>query len=372
MTEFRKKSIGFFTDGVSFDGSSLDKGALGGSETALVQMARALSRQGHEVTVFNRCLTPGVHHGVAYHPVEEFSRFALASYFDVFLVSRYFGFFRVPIKAGLKVLWNHDTLDRPKALREMMDRFDFMWVLSDFHRQNYLTLIPELEAKTLVTRNGLDLELIDRAVTGIEKDPNLVVYASRPERGLKVLLERIWPRLVAARPEATLALCGYQVGGDHLAPGLTGVYARVDELVATTPRVVHHGALGKVEYYQLLARASAMVYPCTFPEISCLAVLEAQACGTPVVTTDGFALSESALMPEYRIPGRPGTVSYDEAFLARTIDVLDRGEWAGSLAEKARAEIEKRYPWSVIASEWNRVFDLFLRSRQPGTERSIK
>ena len=128
--------------------------------------------------------------------------------FDVFVVSRFFGFFNLPINAGLKVLWNHDTLNNPGALRTVQDEIDLSFVLSRFHRDNFLTRVPQLDDRTVVTRNGLNYELIDAAL-GVPRDPDKLIYASRPERGLKILLEDVWPRLKAARPSLRLCLCGY-------------------------------------------------------------------------------------------------------------------------------------------------------------------
>ena len=235
------KKIGFFTDGPSFDGSTPSRKALGGSETALIQAARALAVQGHTVTVLNNCAHPGMHDGVWYLPARSFLPRAAATIYDVFIVSRFAGFFLVPIKAGLKVLWNHDTLDQPQALRQVADRIDMFFVLSRFHRDHFLTRIPALEDRMVVTRNGVDFDLIDRCAHGVAKDPNKIIYASRPERGLKVLLENIWPELSAARPEARLYICGYEVSSSDLAPGLPELYRHLDDLIRESPRIISWG-----------------------------------------------------------------------------------------------------------------------------------
>ena len=364
MPEARPKRIGFFTDGPPFDGRTLEERALGGSETALIQAAGALAERGHEVTVFNNCRRRVEVDGVVWRPRSEFVLHSVLIAFDVFIVSRFYGFFNVPFRAGLNVLWNHDTLDRPKALRAVLDRIDTLLVLSEFHRDNFLTRLPEFdEGRFFVTRNGIDLDLIDAAAVGTPKDPGRVIYASRPERGLKVLLENIWPRLIQARPKLTLYLCGYDVDRGDLEPGLAELYGYLDSLVRVSKNVVRLGSLTKKEYYRTLARSSLMVYPCNFPEISCIAALEAQACRTPILTTDGFALSETVKVPRFKVPGRPGTESYDRLFIERALGLLSEPETAAVLAERARAAVEERYTWPAITAEWDRLFDLALASR---------
>ncbi|MBW2090687.1 MAG: glycosyltransferase, partial [Deltaproteobacteria bacterium] len=272
--------------------------------------------------------------------------------------------FIVPIPARLTILWNHDTLDRPGKLRNILSNIDLLFTLSQFHRENFLSRIPTLEDKILVTRNGVDLTLIDQAAGQAEKDPEKIIYASRPERGLKVLLESIWPRLISKRPNLTLYICGYEVQPDDLAPELTQLYRYLNDLMRRSKNVVHLGSLSKKQYYHHLAQASLMLYPCTFPEISCIAAIEAQACRTPILTTDDFALSETVQIPEFKISGIPGTDNYNRLFIEKTLKLLDKPDLTAALAANARSAVEEKYTWSKIAVEWDRIFNLNLASKR--------
>ena len=371
MIESRPKNIGFYTEGTSFDGLTTATRALGGSETALVQAARALAERGHEVTVFNNCPEPGRYDGVQYSQISSFPAQAARSTFDVFMVSRFFGFLTIPFKAGLKILWNHDTLDNPGALRRVLDRIDLMFVLSRFHRDNYLTRLPHLdESKVISTRNGVDLELIGQASRGAVRNPSKIIYASRPERGLRVLLENIWPSMLSARPDLVLYLCGYEIGRTELAPGLAELYDYLDHLVERTPQVVPLGSLPKQAYYKHLCESSLMIYPCTFPEVSCIAALEAQACQTPVLTTDAYALAESVSVPEFLVTGRPGAPDYNRRFIRQALWLLESAETT-VLAAQAGNHIERYYTWPVITKEWDRIFDLHLISKQGSPKPSV-
>jgi glycosyltransferase involved in cell wall biosynthesis len=307
-----KKVIGFFTDGLEFEGDALSTGAIGGAETAFIQMTRAMARLGHEVLAINNCQKPAVHDNVSYYPFRKSLPLLANKAFDIMVVSRFFGFFSLPIKSRLKVLWNHDTLDNPQALKAIHDEIDLCLVLSKFHKNNYLTRLPQLEERMVITRNGLDFDLLDKSSKGTTKVPGKLIYASRPERGLQVLLEKIWPRLSQIRPDLRLHLCGYQISQDQMDKSLSGLYDYLALLVSKDPKIINLGPLSKNDYYRHLAESQMMVYPSTFPEVSCLAVLEAQALGTAVLTSDSFALSESVVMPDYKIAGRPGSKEYLE------------------------------------------------------------
>ncbi|MDR3039006.1 MAG: glycosyltransferase family 4 protein [Candidatus Adiutrix sp.] len=357
------RKIGFYAGGPPFAGDSLERGeALGGSETAFIQMTRALARRGHRVWAFNSCPRPGNHGGVLYHNFNATLGVLARESFDIFVASRCPAFFNLPISAGLKVLWNHDTLDNPRELKLIHDEIDLFLVLSNFHRNNFLTRLPHLDDRLVVTRNGLDFELLDQS-SAEETDPHKLIYASRPERGLKLLLEDIWPRLHHWNPDLQLQVCGYQLKLEGLPPRLEEVYRRVDYLLAHTPGVVNLGSLGKRDYYRHLSRSALMLYPSIFPEISCLAVLEAQGLGVPVLTSDAFALAESVADPQLRVGGRPGSPEYTHAYVDRALALLGHRRELARLGREARTAVRARYGWDLVAAEWERLFDLNLRAK---------
>jgi glycosyltransferase involved in cell wall biosynthesis len=359
-----KRVIGFYTDGLPFDGDALEKGPLGGSETAFIEMTRAFARLGHEVTALNNCSQPGLHHGVQYYPFRSSLSYLAHKVFDLIVVSRYYGFFYLPIKSDLKILWNHDTLENAKGLRSVHDEIDLFLVLSKFHQSNYLTRLPQLDDRTVVTRNGLNFKLLDNSTQGAQTDPHKLLYASRPERGLKLLLEEIWPRLSQNRPDLRLYICGYSVDPSQLAPELIGLYDYLNLLIKTDPKIINLGPLDKKSYYRHLAESAMVTYPCIFPEISCLVALEAQALGVPILTSDSYALSETVVTPDFKISGRPGSPDYTKNYIERTLKLLAHPEEMQEKAQKGKQIIRENYSWDQIAGEWQRTFELSLKSKK--------
>ncbi|KMY68985.1 hypothetical protein AAU61_05385 [Desulfocarbo indianensis] len=356
-------AIGFITDGEAFHGASPEERALGGSETALVQVARALAQRGHRVQVFCRCPKPGIYHAVRYRDRKDLVRAAGEERFDALVVSRFFAALDLPLQAGLKVLWNHDVLDKPRELAQRLEGLDLALVLSCFQAQGYAERLPACAGKLAITRNGLDLELIAETIRGVERQPDLVTYVSRPERGLKLLLEKIWPRLKEARPELRLAVCGYQVADTALHPALRREYVDIERLLKQSPGVEVLGGLAKKAYYRHLASCGALLYPCVFPEISCIAALEAQALATPVLTSRAFALPETVRSPEFLVAGRPGSREYVEAYIQKSLDLLGDPQTAARVADEARERIWQEHDWALIAAEWEELFLARLRQR---------
>lgn len=362
---YKAFAITFVTGGEPFHGASPEQGALGGSESALVQVARALAGRGHRVTVYCHCPAPGEYHGVIYRDHSELRDRVLQERPEVLVVSRFFTAFDLPWQAGLNVLWNHDILDHPSLLASRLEHIDLALVLSRFHARDYQQKLPALAPKLVRTRNGLDLELLARARAQAVPQQGLVVYASRPERGLEQLLEHIWPRLRRKLPHLRLAICGYQVDRQGLDPATLENYRKIDELVERSSGVELMGPLAKLDYYRLLAGAQAVLYPCVFPEISCLVALEAQALDVPVITSDRFALRESVVTEAFRVAGDPGSTAYLEAFVQTALHWLGPArQQARLLAARAGEKVRRRHDWRRIAAEWEALFGQHLEARR--------
>ena len=117
-----------------------------------------------------------------------------------------------------------------------------------------------------------------RARAAIADNVPLAVAASRLDtwKGLEVALEA-WPALRAARPEAVLAIAGAVVAGKE--PFARGLRQRAEALEGVR-------WLGeRIDVAALVADADVLVALSTTPEPWGLSVVEALACGVPVVAS---------------------------------------------------------------------------------------
>ena len=233
--------------GLVYDGSTLSKKGLGGSESAVILMSRELANVGFDVTVFNACnvddAKPGVYDGVTYRPIESLTS---NENYDIMVVSRtvvpfvpeheYEAFntaTRHPCKlfegirknAKYKILWMHDTFcngDHAVEGLVVSGYIDKIFTLSDFHttyiagcdhggnRRNY----EVLKNKIFQTRNGM-VKYFDE-VDIPAKDKNLFVYNASLTKGMIPLIDHIWPRIKQHIPDAKLKVIGgfYQFRSD--------------------------------------------------------------------------------------------------------------------------------------------------------------
>lgn len=358
-----KLSLCFATSGLPFSGDSLEKGSLGGSETAVICLARALAKHGHNVTIFCNCERPGQYDGVRYSNIPEFQQAMITSQYDAFIVSRWPELLQIPCDTGMRILWLHDMPTDVHRLMSGCGFADYVYCLSDYHKQQYAKIAPDLEPLIKLTRNGVDVDLI--AKQRRDKVPGRLIYTSRPERGLHTLLIEILPRLLQQRSDLQLYYANYDVSSLQLPDDIRRLIAQCDQLAKRFGKnVVQLGHLPKAELYSMMSSAQLLLYPTAFPEISCITAIEAQACGTPVITTSNFALRETCGSGCVLIDGKPTSEEYIQSFCDATLNLLSNESDMSAKATACKSFVsEKEYSWDQIAAQWEQDITTYLAEK---------
>ena len=196
---------------------------------------------------------------------------------------------------------------------------DFVWCLSQFHVDQWLSLVPEIKPILHQTRNGIDLELIDVVKNKHKKtvrNMSKFIWGSRPERGLDVMLQKTWPRVLKEiDKDAQLIIAGYSDVGLTLPEHVIEYHKYLDTLIKSSSNVQRIGSLTKEQWYELLCTSGMMLYPTSFPEISCINALEAQACGLPIITSANFALVDTVADKNNLIQNNSKSDEYQNAMI---------------------------------------------------------
>ena len=372
LKDMRRLDIVMAVPGMPFDGTTVKEKSLGGSETAGYYMALNLARLGHNVKVFCNCPRPGVYDGVEYLPLEGFLPYATIHRHDVCIVQRAPELFRDRLNSLVNILWCHDLAAkvREKEVLGVMWNVDRVMVVSEFMARQYREVYDLPEEALLVTRNGVDLELFLGLVNKL-RDNKRLVYAARPERGLDVLLQQIFPKLLEKDPSYRLQLCGY----DNPVTSMAAFYAEIDEMIKGFGDSVEWlGHLNKRQLYEVYAGAGAYVYPTPSPvldnfyEVSCITAMECQAAGLPFIATDRGALRETvAPGAGVLLEGHPRDEDYADRFVEAVLRVTaDPGHY--SAAGRARAQ---ELDWSGVARQWEDTFYDLIEEYNRSSERLV-
>ncbi|MDH5753258.1 MAG: glycosyltransferase, partial [Deltaproteobacteria bacterium] len=192
-----------FVPGLPFNGETIARGlSLGGSESAAYYLARELAGRGHAVTVFGSIgeqdagLWDGVRYLPAGHPDSgaplgrNFEAFLASSPVDVVIGQRVPWLFNRPGASKVNLWWTHDlALKRhlPLMARQMWN-VNAVLCVSEFHRQQVARIYGLDPERIKVVPNGVDASLFQPRDAETRLKESLLVYSSRPERGLEHLV----------------------------------------------------------------------------------------------------------------------------------------------------------------------------------------
>lgn len=385
------------TLGLTYDGSTLLKRGLGGSESAVILMTRELAKLGFSVTVFNDCFSddskPGIYDGVIYKPLSDIddpialgpnpydiviaSR-SVAAFAPTEIRSRFKSFIPLPDftkimqYAKKKILWMHDTFCDGDDLIEsfiLQGRIDEIFTLSDFHT-NYITNCTHglrrnfevLKHRVWQTRNGIQKHFDWTDVR--QKDPNLFVFNASVTKGLIPLIERIWPRVKEAIPQAKLKVIGgYYRFREGAEPDEQEKKWR--ELLTAHPDIEFTGIIKQNEIAEILQKASYTIYPAAFPETFGISSLESLYYNTPLITNTFGALEETAIdIACYKIPYaiEPNVLfqhingqDQENNFVAAVISAYNN-KYLHQQKMYACNQIRDICGWDTIALQWKQHF----------------
>jgi polysaccharide biosynthesis protein PslH len=185
-----------------------------------------------------------------------------------------------------------------------------------------------------VVDNGIDRAYFEQ-VTG-QRDPHRVLFLGaldwRPNLdAIQLLLERIFPQVRAQEPQARLVIVGRNPP------------ASLVRRAAETTGVELHANVADVRPF--LAAAGVMAVPLRIGGGSRLKILEALACGLPVVSTrvgaEGLNLQ----------PGGDYVLAEEDAMAAALVETMRKPETAREHAERGRKVVLAQYDWGVLAEK---------------------
>lgn len=367
---------------------------FGGSEEAVVHLAREWAKLGWNVTVYNSCghrRLEYTHEGklierMSYHDFRTDFRAKVEGKHvrDVPMVGityRPFWEWNYRDKQDVTILWRwpkaldvdinstkifvdlHDVVPDGEFNEKRIAKVDKVFVKSQFHR----SLFPSLpDEKVIVVPNGFETYDVEA-----EKDPLLVINTSSPDRSMDVL-PKLWKRVREKVPNAKFKWAyGFDV--------YKAAHADDQKKIAWMEQVIKEmdeagieqlGKLPQAEVAKLYAEASFIAYPTEFAEICCISVKKAQAAKCAVVATDFGALSEAVefgylthstkTKDTWAKPYQFHFGLEDEKAQDEWVDTMVRLLKEGPRPEsywKDLPEWREQYRWENVAAKWNEILN---------------
>jgi glycosyltransferase involved in cell wall biosynthesis len=362
-----------------WNGDTITRTGMGGSETMAWELSRRLARMGHRVRLYGHC-TPtmeGLFDGVEFYDQGRYRNLEC----DVLVASRRPDAVddSYSVKATARLLWCHDVHFGDNLNMVRTYRVDAILALSEWHKRCLMNVYPQIpEGKIVVTRNGIDLgrfcahepwpsDAEDCPSCGlnqdyhenIKRDPHKCVFSSSPDRGLQPLLD-MWPRIREQVPTATLHIFyGWdnwekvaKINGDR---AQLAQIANLKHLASTLPGVTLRGRVSQEELAQEFLSAGVWTYPTWFWETSCITAMEAQAAGLHIVTSHLAALVETVgdrgVLLRADNPDEVNSERYQKAFVEHVVACMLDDE-AAAREEKQRYARD-HFSLDTLAADWS-------------------
>jgi glycosyltransferase involved in cell wall biosynthesis len=334
-------------DGLRFDAHSVSQGPLGGAESAFTQLAFALARRGHQVTVRNRCTEPFAGDGVDWASLDA----GVPQAADLYIANRAHGLLPMVPRARRRLFWIHNPARYLLKWRYLAKLFRLKPVVvfsSLYHADTYPAWAPD--GGRVVIPLGVSPTFLESEPPD-EPPPPRALFVSNPTRGLDWLLtlwaQRIHPRLPTAELHVFSGPSVYGAFGASKAREMEPIleYARqlADRGVVLRPPV-SKGVLADE-----MRAARALVYRGDKEETFCLAVAEAQAAGLPAV------VGPLGCMAERVVDGETGFVEGDERLFAdKTLALLTDDRLWRRMSRRS-LERQRAWGWDEAASAFEKL-----------------
>lgn len=329
---------------------SLKTSGLGGSETAVIHMARALRKlTGLRVRIFNERDQMWEKDGVSYEPLATMYQYFKDRTPLVHIAWRH----NYKLTSAPTYIWCHDLCF---IGLEQGQHYTKILALSDFHKAWLHNVYSVPLEKITVTRNGIEPSRYRQPEDAafLERNPYKVVFSSSPDRGLERAI-RVMDYVVKAIPQAEL----------HAFYGFTGMrnagrhkeVESLEAMIKERPWVKFHGNIDQTRLTTEFKSAAIWLYPTNFLETFCITAIEALCAGVyPVVRnfgalphTLGPAKAEGMAFILER-----DCVSDDDVkhYAAAVIGAIKAEKWKDVQVDP------ERYSWESVAREWVELFGL--------------
>jgi 1,2-diacylglycerol 3-alpha-glucosyltransferase len=268
------------------------------------------------------------------------------------------------ITSGLKVNESHLGKDLKEEKQEETNSQKVVWSLvNSVYNNSDVVVCPSQAVKREISKrgfkkrlevipNGIDVKLFSNGKNLEQKEK--ILHAGRLgfEKNVDIVI-KAFARLGQKRPEATLTIVGDGPAKEKLV--MLAKELMVEKKVKFLGMVDRKRLPGIYREHQLFMTASTM-------ETQGLVVLEAMACGLPVVAVHSYALPELVKNGVNGFLVRSGD---DKAMAARLEWILADKKTAGKMSKKA-VETAEQYDLKVTTGKMELLYQSLLGCSKPG------
>jgi glycosyltransferase involved in cell wall biosynthesis len=216
--------------------------------------------------------------------------------------------------------------------------------------------------KAKIISNGVDFDKIGTKNANLETDENLLVFVGRIDsiKGIYNLVQA----MKKVKPSIRLVMIGDSFGRKSFEKHIF--------TEGVSDRITLTGALPNTEVFEWIRKSYALILP-SFHETQGIVLLEANACGKPVLASDVGGVKEVVQHNENGFLFNPHNIDS----IANSINALfDMPKKAQQMGEFGRDLVKKHYTWDKIAVQtlafYERTITEFANSKRKKSRGTVK
>lgn len=329
--------------------------ARGGMVTSLREVPDALCRLGVDAHVISDVQVGGATDAGTKWLTRKDSEFITEMNWDFLVLNRGIDSGFSEIKAKKRILWTHDLphngfIPNPRTIRAFAGTVFMSRYAEAIWRTFYKTI-----GRSFLIPNGVDKSVF----RPVEKDLDRLIFISAPNRGLKklplifeALKSRIGPHLKMTTFSNMRALHPGELrdGVDQFELDYKSCEDAGIDMRLPVPQSELAGHLG---------RAGLMILPTGYPEICSNSILQALACGVPVVATGRLGSAPEWIRHKWNgaltLYGPQDYMVHTVEIVRAAVDILSRPDYHRTLIEHA-PKTKNLFTWDEIGRKWLKMF----------------
>ena len=276
-----------------------------------------------------------------------------------------------------RIYWCHDLPGDPEVEKALANngwhRFHRIVFCSNWQAQRFIDTYAIPWSKCLVLLNAIDPiktldeytkeELAQLPVRATKDQEIRLIYHTTPHRGLNILLP-VFAKLTEKYPNLRLdvyssfSLYGWKERDQE--------FKELFDFMDGNEFITNHGAVSNDEVRKGLANAHIFAYPSTWPETSCLCLMEAMSAGLNCVHPNYGALYETSANWTTMYHWHEEAQKHAEMFimmLDNAIENVKNENLQGRLASQ-RVYANAFYSWQIRARQWEALLRSIVQQNQ--------
>lgn len=355
--ERKYKIIIFASSCLPIDADSLSKRPLASLETELIELSEGLAKRGHSVVVYtsNENNTTSINN-VQYVFYKDF--YKQDNTCDVFIAVRKLKNLFINVKCKARFYFTQDAFNSLDTFgigdKRYLDVMTLFLGKSKWHTHSICGASGFPLGRSVALGDSVNLENFSKIQ---QRNRKRLIFTSAPFKGLNLVYE-ILKRIQEKDPQVEFhSFSGLNIYDDSnpYDGQLKNEYEKIVKKLEELPNVFIHGNILQEDLAKEYMKSSILFYPSVWPTTGAKVAMEAQAAGTPIITTSMGALPEIVGDAGMIVNEEIGTDEFYDNFANATLTLLEDDDLWSKLSLNGKMRAQKFFSNENIVTRFENI-----------------